>query len=180
MTKTLRWRSTRDAGVILPAVLLLGGCAAPRVTLAEALPQGGRATPWELVGSVWSGDLDAAEQAIGEQAAHWRPLQPRRVWLALYRHDQKPAARLSVCVFAFESPDAAHAAYESLRPGQAAPFNAGDAGCWTDDGVRFVWGRLVFDVFGNQPRGLARAEQAAYLAGFIEQRMPPDLPSEPR
>jgi hypothetical protein len=166
--------------LLLSGVGLLGCDARQKMTVAETLPHAGRATPWVLVGDVWVGDIAGASESLGDEAGTWRALNPKRVWLAAYVYDTNRLAQLSVCVFEFDTPQAAEAILTSMRPADHEPFNAGDEGFWTRDGVRFRWGRLIFDVFGNQPNGLARAEQAAYLVGFIEKQMPPGLPLEPR
>lgn len=173
-------RRILSLALALLACLFLNACAARQRTIADTFPQGMRSTPWILATPVWSGDAAGAVERLGTQAAIWQDLEPVQVWIAAYQHDQHAAARLSVCIFAFESEAAARSAFDSLYAPGSEPFKAGDAGCWTPDGVRFVWGRLVFDIFGNQPEGIARAEQAVYLVTFFEKAMPPGLPMEPR
>ena len=159
-------------------VLLCTGCTARHATVADALPVGRIARPWTLDGAVWHGSFDAAAPALGDEAQPWRARQPAEVWLANYTHADTPAARLTVRVFAFETVERARTAFQSCRTPDAPPFEAGDEGCWTPDGVLFRWGRLVFDLFAHQPD--APPEQTVLLVGLIEQRMPPGLPETPR
>ncbi|MEP0848260.1 MAG: hypothetical protein HRF50_15730 [Phycisphaerae bacterium] len=112
---------------------------------------------------------------MGDEAQTWRELAPQRAWLANYTHDQRPGQRLTARMFSFATTDAARTAYEHVRPRAAAELRAGDAGCWTDDGVLVLWGRLVIEIFGNAPQGVARPEQAVYLLAFLEKAMPAGL-----
>ena len=83
-------------------------------------------------------------------------------------------------IFAFSSTQQARRAFESFRPADADALQAGDEGCWTDDGILVLWGRLVFDIFGSGSGRIANPEQAVYLLAFIERQMPADLPGAPR
>jgi len=84
-----------------------------------------------------------------------------------------------VRAFDFDSRVAARNAYEHFRPTEAKAFNAGDEGCWTEIGVLFVWGRMVFDVFGNDA-SFSSQGQSAYVTALIEKEMPTTLPEAPR
>ena len=61
----------------------------------------------------------------------------------------------------------------------AEPFEIGDGGAWTDLGVLFAWGRLVFEIFGDRPTW-SNQLQAVFIGSVIEKRMPPALPEDPR
>lgn len=158
----------------------LSGCNATRVTIADTFPKGSYATPWVLRGEVWSGSLARAVESLGEEAEQWRVFEPERLWLGVYQHDTRGDQELVVRVWAFSSLDQARRAYEQLRPDKPDALEAGDEGCWTDDGILVRWGRLVFDIFGRGPSGLASPEQAVYLLAFFEKQMPADLPDDPR
>lgn len=180
----MRFLSRQDMVVVISAVLALvsgSGCAEKR-SMIDAFPPGSIASPWVLIDDVWSGTFEQASPGIGAEAEKWRRFSPQRVWLASYKHDQRPQSRLTVRAFAFETAAAARAAYDHFEPiGPARrPFEAGDRGCWTDDGVMFVWGRLVFDIFASSPTQEASAEQAVYLCGHIERRMNAELAGAPR
>lgn len=163
----------------LPLVpLLLIGCAPRRACVADAFPIASVAAPWNLDGDVWSGTFEEAVPGLGADAGLWRDPQPTRVWLAIYRHENDSSRRLVARAFQFETAAAAQTMYDRIRPQSANGFRAGDAGCWTSDGVLFVWGRLVFDVFAPQP-GWQNELQAAMLAQHIQKRMPPGLPDSP-
>jgi hypothetical protein len=171
----------RRHAAIAGSLLLLGcaGCAAERRSVAEAFPPGSVASPWRLQGEVWCGTLDEAAAALGNDADRWRELGPTRVWLAVYRHEDKPAQTVTVRCFAFETADAARRAYDAVRPADAQAYEAGDAGCWTEIGVLFQWGRLVLDVFGHDASWGSQV-QASLLAAFITKRMPPGAPGNPQ
>ena len=158
----------------------LSGCNATRVTIADTFPKGSYATPWVLRGEVWSGSLAQAGVALGAEAEQWGVFEPERLWLGVYQHDTRGDHELVVRVWAFSSPERTRRAYEHFRPGNADPIEAGDEGCWTDDGILVCWGRLVFDIFGRGLSGLASPEQAVYLLAFFEKQMPADLPDDPR
>lgn len=157
-----------------------GGCNAKRVTVADTFPKGSYATPWVLQGEVWSGSLARAALALGAEAEQWGGFEPEWLWLGVYQHDTRGDHELIVRVWAFPSPERAQQAYEHFRPGNADMLEAGDEGCWTDDGILLRWGELVFDIFGRGPSGLAGPEQAVYLLAFLEKQMPADLPDDPR
>ncbi len=171
---TLRWHGTAAGGLVLAAC---AGCAAERRSVAEAFPVASVAAPWRLEGEVWSGAWDEAAPALGADADAWRPHGATRVWLAVYRHEDEPRRTVTVRGFAFASADAAREAYEALKPAEAKRYEAGDAGCWTEVGVLFRWGRLVFDVFG-QDASWGSQVQASLLAAYITKRMPPGAPGD--
>ena len=166
---------------LLIAILLMagGGCAGKNATVASAFPQESAAAPWITDDAVWSGSLAQAAASRGPDAEEWRLFHPLQVWLAVYRHEDKPGRKLTVRAFAFESPRAAREAFEHFRPTDARQFNAGDGGCWTGIGVLFVWGRLVFDIFGSEASWQSDV-QSARLTGYIEKHMPAGLPDAPR
>lgn len=171
----------RRVGLVAAGLLSLSGCHDSR-SMLDAFPPGTVASPWVLDGDVWSGSFASARDALGEEADAWGAFEPQRVWLATYRHDQDPRARLTIRAWAFASREAARRAYdhfEPLGPDRRA-FDAGDRGCWTSDGVLFVWGRMVFDIFGSDPSRAASAEQAAYLSAHVERRVPVALLEAPR
>jgi hypothetical protein len=161
-------------------VVLLAGCQTERVTITDTFPVGSYASPWVLQGDVWSGSFDHAAAGLGDEANEWAAFEPEQVWLAVYRHDTRTHHKLTARVFAFASPDDARRAFEHFRPADAELLKAGDEGCWTSDGVLVCWGRLVFDIFGNDPASFASPEQALYLLAFIEKKMPPHLPDTPQ
>jgi hypothetical protein len=158
---------------------ICGGCARRAKTITSVFPVGSRASPWVLQDQVWSGSFERAVSALGEDAGDWWRFHPTRVWLAVYSHETDPKRRITVRAFAFETAATAGRAYEHFRPFHAKAFSAGDEGCWTEIGVLFVWGHIVFDVFGNDA-SFSSQGQSAYLTGFIEKEMPPDLPRSPR
>lgn len=160
-------------------LVLVAGCSQRRGSVVDAFPPAALATPWELRGEVWSGTFDEAAVGLGDEADDWRPFGPRHAWIARYCHDQRPSRCLTVRVFSFDSPAAAGQAYAAFQPEDASLFEAGDAGCWTEIGVLFRWGRLVADIFG--PSGSMDDQlQSGLLAGFVVERMPPAVPADPR
>src|SRR5688572_9708842 len=76
-------------------VAAVAGCA-DRRAMIDAFPTGAAASPWLLDGAVWSGDFESAAAAIGDDAAAWRRLAPRRVWLAVYKHESRPTQRITI------------------------------------------------------------------------------------
>jgi len=162
------------------ATLVLAGCNARHVTIADTFPKGSYASPWVLQGEVWSGSLEQAADAIGDEAAQWATFGPERVWLAVYQHDTRVAHKLIVRAWAFASAAQARRAFEHFQPKDAKSLQAGNGGCWTDDGILVLWGRMVFDIFGSGPSTLTSPGQAVYLLAFFEKQMPPNLPSAPR
>lgn len=160
-------------------LLVLAGCAQQPHRVADAFPGGARAAPWILENPVWTGTITQASTGLGADFEPWSKLGPQRVWLAVYRHQSNAEQSLIVRAFAFESREAAARAYDALEPFQAKPFRIGDRGCWTDDGVLFVWGRLVFELFGERPAWESQT-RGAYLAGCIEKSMPPGAPEDPQ
>jgi len=167
----------------LPVSLLLAlacaGCVGRNATVGEAFPPAAVAAPWLLSEPVWRGSFEEAAAALGDDAEVWRRFSPTRVWLAVYRHESDPEKRLTVRCLAFTSAEQARQAYTALAPPAAAPYEIGDGGCWTDIGVLFHWGRLVFDIFGPQAAWTSQV-QANYLAAIISRRMPAGLTDDPR
>ncbi len=161
-------------------VLTLAGCTARHITIADTFPKGSYASPWVLQGKVWSGSLEQAADGIGDEATQWGTFEPERVWLAVYQHDTRVAHKLIVRAWAFASAAQARRAFEHFCPDDTRSLQAGDEGCWTDDGILVLWGRMVFDIFGSGPSTLTSPGQAVYLLAFFEKQMPPDLPSAPR
>jgi hypothetical protein len=163
----------------IACLCICSGCGRRAKTITGVFPVGSVAAPWVLQDEVWSGTFEQAVPALGEDAADWWRFRPSRVWLAVYRHESNSKRRITVRAFAFDSSATARRAYEHFRPIDAEPFGAGDQGCWTEIGVLFAWGHMVFDVFGNDASFSSRG-QSVYLTGFIEREMPPDLPRSPR
>ncbi len=155
------------------------GCSSRAPTVAAAFPAAHVARPWVLDGAVWSGSFAEASESLADEAEAWRAFAPERVWLAVYHHDTAPARRLHVRVFAVPAPDVARQALQRFKPAKAEPFVAGDEGYWTEIGVMFAWGRLVVDVFGDEPTWRNEIH-AATLAGYLQTHMPPGLPDDPR
>ena len=173
LARGLRWM------VLVAAALLAGGCALRGRTLVSAFPQASEAPPWVLDGRGWSGSFAQAAIGLGPDAEQWRPHRPVQVWLAVYRHQTAADRKLTVRAMAFDTRESARRAYEHFQPDDARAFRAGEEGCWTEIGVLFVWGRLVFDIFGS--RASWRSEvQAAAMTGFIQSHMPRGLPDAPR
>ncbi len=164
----------------LLGLVTLGGCGGKRATLADAFPTGSYASPWLLQGALWDGSFEQAADALGDEAESWGAFDSEHVWLAVYRHDTRAEHRLTVRAFAFSSREQARRAFDHFRPADADELEAGDAGCWTEDGVLVLWGRLVFDIFGNDPSAFASPEQAVYLLAFVEKKMPAGLPDAPQ
>lgn len=156
------------------------GCAQRRPRLARVFPHNSAAWPWLLRQSIWEGSIDQAASALGHDAELWQKLKPDRVWLAVYDHATRDDTQLAVRVFRFPTADEARAAYDAVRPPDAEAFDIGDAGCWTSDGLLFVWGRLVFDVLIRSQSGEVDPEQTIAVVSFLEHRMPPGLPADPR
>lgn len=169
-------RQLLSAGIIAAGAI---GCGAQRFTIADTFPVGSYASPWVLRDQVWDGSFEEASDALGEEAAQWGTFDPEHVWLAVYQHDAHPTQKLTVRAFAFTSADHARHAFQRFLPPHARELEAGDEGCWTADGVLVRWGRMVFDIFGNDPSSFASPEQAVYLLACIEKRMPADLPDAP-
>lgn len=163
---------------LLP-LLLCAGCAATRPNVIEAFPPGSLATPWILRDAVWTGSFDEAASALGDDAELWRQFGAGRVWLAVYCHENTPEQCLTVRCFAFESAADARHAYDAFAPLAAKPFQAGDVGCWTEVGVLFQWGRLVFDVFGGTATFESQV-QSTYIAALLTKRMPRGAPDNPQ
>ena len=160
-------------------LVLCVGCASSHVTVREAFPPAEVASPWVLKDDVWSGSFAEAATALGDDAETWARFGPTRVWLAVYCHADHPERCLKVRCLAFGSTEDAGAAYAAFRPAVAKPFNAGDVGCWTEVGVLYRWGRLVFDIFGESATWESQV-QTTYLATLIGKRMPPGAPENPQ
>ena len=163
----------------LMPLLVVAVCAHQPLSVTSAFPEASVASPWILEGEVWSGPFADAVSALGPDADEWRPFAPQHVWLAVYRHETNDDRKLTLRAFSFETRQAAAEAYQRFRPRDAHAFRAGDEGCWTEIGVLFVWGRLVFDIFGGQA-SLQNELEAARLTVFIQKRMPPGLPDAPQ
>ncbi|MEW6250396.1 MAG: hypothetical protein AB1716_07100 [Planctomycetota bacterium] len=116
---------------------------------------------------------------MGEDAAVWARFAPQRAWFAVYADERDSQRIMRVRAFAFASRAAAETAYEALRPLAEHPFEAGDAAVWTECGVMFRWGKLVFDIFGADASWGSQT-QATLLATLITRRMPAGLPEEPQ
>lgn len=172
-------RLTRPAVMLACIAIAVTGCT-DRRALIDAFPTGAAASPWLLDGSVWSGDFESAASAIGDDAPGWRRLAPRRVWLAVYKHESRPTQRITIRVFDLGSRAQAQVAYDEFKPPLVPGFSAGDSACWTSDGLLLRWGRLVLDIFGGDAQRGAVPEQAVYLLAFLEKNMPPGVPENPR
>jgi hypothetical protein len=159
--------------------LVCAGCAANRLTISDAFPPGSMADPWVLQGEVWTGSFDEAAPALGDDTEKWREYGPTRAWLAIYCHETEPQRCLKVRCFAFPAAENAREAFDEFRPFDAKPFQCGDGGCWTEVGVLFHWGRLVFDIFGGDASWGSQVE-SSMLAVFIAQRMPAGAPDNPQ
>lgn len=161
----------------MPLLLMLivaggSGCVKSPRTIEAAFPRGIAADPWALVDDVWTGPALRAASAIGDDWKRIEPHHPGRAWLAVYRHERDPERTVTVRAFQFDSPRTARRVFDAWRPEDAPPFKIGDAGCFTDIGVMFVWGDTFFDIFANKADWNAQM-QAAYLTGFIENKLPP-------
>ena len=163
----------------LLGLLICAGCAARNTAVSDAFPVGSVASPWVLQGEIWSGTFDEAAPALGDDAETWRKLTPTRVWLAIYGHELQPERCVKVRCFAFATPENARTAYNVAAPLVASRFQAGDEGCWTEIGVLYRWGRLVFDIFGDQATWASQV-QASYLSAVISRQMPPGAPENPQ
>ena len=155
-----------------------GGAPADREVRA-AFPTAGVAAPWRLAGEVWSGSFAEAVPGLGDDADAWAPHAPTRVWLAKYTHEDHAERTLTVRCFAFESVEYARAAYEVFRPVLAKPLHSGDVGCWTEIGVLFQRGRLVFEIFGDDMSWNSQV-QSAVLAAILVKRLPPGVADNPQ
>ncbi len=160
-------------------LVLVAGCASAARSVVDVFPPGSTAAPWVLQNEVWVGRLEEAAPALGDDAAFWSEQAPQQVWLAVYCHEELPGRCVKVRCFGLSSREAARRAFEALQPPQARVFKYGDAGCWTDIGVLFRWGRLVVEIFGGDASWTSQM-QAALLATFIAKRMPAGLPEDPR
>ena len=160
-------------------LLCCAGCTQSSVVV-DVFPPAAAASPWVLVDKVWQGSFDEAAAALGNDAAMWAAHDPQRVWLARYEHERHPGYMLTARALAFGATDDARTAFDAFRATEAKDF-AGpwDAGCWTNIGVMFRWGRLVFDIFGERA-AWSNELQAAMLANGIAKRMPAEIPEEPR
>lgn len=158
---------------------LCAGCAADRFSVREAFPPGSVATPWVLQNDVWVGTFDEATSALGDDAEVWRDFGPTRVWLAIYCHENEPQRCLKVRCLAFASDADARRAFDAFRPLDAKPIRYGDVGCWTEFGVLYQWGCLVFDIFGGDASWGSQV-QSTMLAALIAKRMPPAAPGHPQ
>lgn len=163
-------RRARSALVFLLSHLFVG-CARPVQLVESAFPVASQASPWILVNRVWSGPAADAAQAIGDDWARIRGHEPLQAWLAVYQHESLAKQTITVRGFRFPSADRARNALDELRPHHAEPFDIGDGGRWTDFGLLFVRGDLLFEFFGNDAEWQP-AWQCAFLAGIIERRLP--------
>ena len=163
-----RW----STALLLMAAAVGGGCARSARTIEAAFPRGISADPWELVDDVWTGPAVRAASAVGEDWSRIEPHGPIRAWLAVYRHHRNPERTMTVRAFAFDTRQTAQRVFDVWRPADAPNFTIGDGGCFTEIGVMFVWGDTFFDIFANGADWNAQM-QAAYLTGFIENKLPP-------
>jgi hypothetical protein len=174
---------------VLLGLLVCAGCATRDTAVSAAFPVGSVAAPWVLQGETWSGTFDEAAPALGSDAETWRKLTPTRVWLAVYAHESQPGRDtpagtepgryVKVRCFAFATVENACAAYRVAAPVLGSVFQAGEEGCWTDIGVLYRWGRLVFDIFGDRATWASQV-QASYLSAVINRQMPPGAPANPQ
>lgn len=164
--------------VVLPLIAGIG-CAGRDMTLVEAFPPAATADPWFLHEPVWTGPFEAAIEALGDDAQTWAGCNPTQVWLAVYCHRDLSERCLKVRAFAFADIADAHRAFEAFRPPDAKRYHVGDEGCWTEIGVLFRWGRVVFDVFGPEASWGSQV-QSSYLAAVLVKRTPPTLVEDPR
>ncbi len=171
----------RIACILLGAALLTTtvGCASQHATVVDSFPPAALADPWTLNDDVWQGSFAAAAPALGDEADRWARFGPQHVWLAIYTHAHLPHRKLTVRCFSYTSTEQARRAYEHFMPNDAQPYAAGDAGCWTDLGVLFCWGKLVFDIFGQDAPWDSQLQSGA-LAAYITNRMPAHLPDDPQ
>lgn len=173
-------RRLGEIGVVLWSFRVAGamvclsaiGCSKPARTIEGAFPIAFEAAPWALRGAVWTGRAADAAAAVGEDWESVSRFEPVRVWLAVYEHQSKPENQLVARAFELPSVERGRQALEALRPAAGEPFRMGGEGWWTPDGVIFAWGPTLFEIFGNQ-EGWVSQLQAAYLAGFIEKKLPP-------
>lgn len=172
-------RNRMKSTTTLLLLVFAAGCSQSR-TVLEAFPTGQACSPWLLNGAVWSGTFEQAAAGMGNDASAWRKYSPQNAWLAVYRHESRPSQKLTVRMLKFADENDAHAAFDGNGPLPRRRFEAGDEGCWTADGVLFRWGLLTIEVFSTSSSGQAVAEQAVYLVGFLEKRMPPGMPQNPR
>lgn len=160
-------------------LLAAGGCAQRRASVGDVFPAGASAYPWIADGPVWAGTLDEAAPGLGEDAEFWRTQAVEKVWLIGYTHASRPRERLVVRAFALPTRSAAESAFAALRSAAAQDFQAGERGCWLDDGV-LVWrGRVVYEVF-TQSSSALRPEQAAYLVAYIDKQAHAQAMEDPR
>ena len=166
---------------VLIAALLTAccGCAARNVTVASSLPAAAVAAPWVLTEPVWKGTFDRAAPALGDDAERWRPFSPTAVWLAVYRHETRDGRKLTARIFALPSDADARRAYEHFAPAGAKAFGEGGESGWTRLGVLIRRDRLVIEIFGSDDSWSSQFA-AARLAGFVETKMPADLPKAPQ
>lgn len=161
------------------ALLAAAGCASRDATLVEAFPPAGAADPWFLQESVWTGSFETAIEALGDDAQTWAGCNPTQVWLAVYCHRELPQRCLKIRAFAFADVADARRAFAAFQPPDAKRYHVGDEGCWTEIGVLFRWGRVVFDVFGPEASWGSQV-QSSYLAAILVKRIPPALVENPR
>ena len=112
--------------------------------------------------------------------AAWETFHPQQVWLAIYRHDSRPANRLTTRVWSFAGEAAARNAFAHFEPHDADVLEAGNEACWTEWGILVRWNRLVIEVFASGPFGTANAEQALYLYALMEKKLTAELAGDPR
>lgn len=173
----------RRGGVCLGGLLVLvamsAGCAPRDVSVVQAFPPEQRATPWVLVGRVWSGPYVEARPQLGERATLWEPFGPQHVWLATYIHQRQAGRDITIRMVSFENASAATDALESIRPEDADEFRAGDGGFWITGGVAYRWGRLVVEVWGPDTSSAGEVA-AARMVGYIQNNMPAGMPDDPK
>ncbi len=178
MTRPERRRGI-GAALLGAALCIAGGagCAGQREPILAAFPRAAMASPWVLRGTVWSGAATDAVDAIGSDWAKVAPLEPARVWLALYDHENGGGRALRVRAYQLPTVERAAAFVDERREQDSEPLAIGDRGAWMADGVAFARGRVAFEIIGDGPEWGAQL-QAAYLGGCIDSLLAKGAPRE--
>ncbi|MBK8913634.1 MAG: hypothetical protein IPM64_03365 [Phycisphaerales bacterium] len=137
--------------------------------MRDAIPTAQIATPWELVGEVWEGEVVDAIASLGEDGAMWLERGARVVRLAKYVHRDDARQQLTLRAFEFADAAAARDACAAARPAGADGYDCADGGFWSDGGVTYQLGEHVIEVFGNDDDPRTQFA-AAYLAGIVAAR----------